>query len=106
MTTFGINGTDTTCHIEYSFENALGYLVTISVSATAHLHKEDKYDEKKGRKIAYYKAKEKFNWKLYSEYNKEWYRLDFLKDRIDKKSNRAFYAAKEITDKLEKGVIE
>lgn len=59
MTTFSINGTDTTCHIEYNFESVCGNIIRCSVSATAHLHKEDKYDEKKGRKIAYYEAQRK-----------------------------------------------
>lgn len=51
---FEQKGTDIICYLRYDSNDWI-----VEQQATAHLHKGDKYDEAKGRKIAYYKALEK-----------------------------------------------
>ena len=93
-----VKGMDTTCHIEYNLDNPFGGTIMFNIYATAHFHKEDKFDEKEGKRISRLKAIEKLNWEVHKELHKEYLRAAHLKNRLAVKTDKLYFEAEKLTD--------
>lgn len=97
-TYYFVKGTDTTCHIEYSFNNPFGNAIIFNIYATAHLHKEDEFDKKEGMRISKLKAVEKLNWEVHKELHREWLKAAHLKNELAVKTDNLYFKAEKLTN--------
>ena len=95
---FEKKGTDITCYLEECY-------LAISSRATAHLYKGDRYNEKTGKKIAYYKALEKLLQKLSSCYRQSAIDLTKSEARCWREHSRRLNEYLKLKHKFEEGKI-
>ena len=95
---YSVVGTDTTCHIEYNLDNPFGGTNMFNIYATAHLHEEDKFDEKEGKRISRLKAAEKLNWEVHKELHKEYIQACHVKNELAMKTDDLYFEAERLTN--------